>query len=219
METEGPPGVTATVCIVDYGMGNIGSVRNAFGALGMPAIVAADRRALEAAAAIVLPGVGAFGKAMANLASLDLIGPLSEQVVERKKPFLGICLGLQLIATESFEQGHHKGLGWIDGAVVDVTSAPGLAVPHVGWSELSYAADDPAFARIARDSCFYFDHAYTLTGDPGPVIATVEYGAPIVAAIRRGNILATQFHPEKSQRNGLKLLRNFTNTMTARRAA
>jgi imidazole glycerol-phosphate synthase subunit HisH len=211
--------MTAFVTIIDYGMGNIASVRNAFAALGVPAIVSSARADLAAAGAIVLPGVGAFGEAMANLTALDLPGPLAEQVLERGKPFLGICLGMQLIARESYEQGHHRGLGWIDGAVVPVPSGAGLRVPHVGWSELVFTVGDPAFARITDESCFYFDHSYMLRTDPGLVVATAEYGGPITAVIRRNNIFATQFHPEKSQRSGLKLLRNFTDIFAARAAA
>lgn len=219
MEAERPAEMTAPICIVDYGMGNIGSVRSAFTALGIAATVSSDRADLAAARAIVLPGVGAFGEAMANLRQLDLVGPLHEQVVEGGKPFLGICLGMQLIAETSHEQGLHAGLGWIPGEVVPVPTGPGLAVPHVGWSNLQFSPDDPAFARITNESCFYFDHAFALRTAPDHVIATAQYGTPLTAMVRHANILATQFHPEKSQRAGLKLLRNFTNGFAEREAA
>ncbi|MBO6783438.1 MAG: imidazole glycerol phosphate synthase subunit HisH [Alphaproteobacteria bacterium] len=211
--------MSAPVVIVDYGMGNIASVRNALAALGVPASLSSDRMDLAAAEAIVLPGVGAFGEAMANLHSLDLVGPLTEQVVGNAKPFLGICLGMQLIAERSEEQGDHEGLGWIPGAVVPIPPRDGFAVPHVGWSELAFGPDDPAFARLDRESCFYFDHSFTLRTESGLVRATADYGVPLTAVVGRANIIATQFHPEKSQRSGLKFLRNFTNRFAARQAA
>lgn len=201
--------MTSRICIVDYGMGNLASVRNAFAALGFAPLVTRERDELSAADAIVLPGVGAFGEAMANLAALDLAGPLGEEVLDRGKPFLGICLGMQLIARESFELGRHEGLGWIEGTVEALPASDTLTVPHVGWSELDFDAGDPLFARIGPESCFYFDHSYTLRTDAALVVATADYGAPITAAVRRDNILATQFHPEKSQRTGLRLIANF----------
>jgi glutamine amidotransferase len=211
--------MTAQICIIDYGMGNIGSVRNAFAALGVSAQVSSAREDMAAAQAIVLPGVGAFGEAMSNLTALDLIGPLHEQVVEQGKPFLGFCLGMQLIAQSSTERGEHTGLGWIPGTVVPVPTGDGLDVPHVGWSDLQFDAGDPAFSRITAESCFYFDHSFTLRTNPDLVIATADYGTPLTAMVRHKNIIATQFHPEKSQRAGLKLLRNFTNIFAAREVA
>ena len=207
-----------SIAVVDYGMGNVASVRNAFAFLGIEAHVSESARDLETGDAIVLPGVGAFGEAMANLTARDLVAPLHEQVMDRRKPFLGICLGMQLLAEESEELGTHRGLGWIDGAIRALPAGQGRHIPHVGWSEIDFNEADPLFARIEPDGCFFFDHSYSL--DVGAhTCGVAEYGQAFTAALRADNIFATQFHPEKSQRNGLKLLRNFANYCSARMAA
>jgi glutamine amidotransferase len=164
--------------IVDYGMGNIGSVVNAFSALGTTPTVSSDPTAVRAAGALVLPGVGAFGAAMENLRARGLVEALTSRVMGDCRPFLGICLGLQLIARDSVEQGHWPGLGWIDGHVVELEPAGNEPVPH-------------------------------LQCRPEHVVATCEYGGQWVAAVRAGHVMAVQFHPEKSDRNGLRVLRNF----------
>ncbi len=206
------------IAVVDYGMGNLSSVQNAFEFLGVAATVTADRKDLAAADAIVLPGVGAFGEAVANLHRRDLVEPLSDQVRGERKPFLGICLGMQLLAEESHELGHHQGLGWIEGKIERLTGNEHLHIPHVGWSGFRFEASDPLFANIQEDGCFYFDHTYYLP--PGPYATGVaDHGEAFTAVLRADNIFATQFHPEKSQRNGLKLLRNFTNYCIARKGA
>ncbi len=198
------------ICIVNYGMGNLGSVLNALAFLGFRASVANDRKTIAGADAYVLPGVGAFGEAMDNLSRIGVIEVLAEQVLGKKKPFLGICLGMQLLAEDSEEKGFQRGLGWIKGHVLRIPAGPGIRVPHVGWSEVEFT--DPAFFfRLAPKASFYFDHSFHLECDPKMVVAHCRHGRPLAAAIRRRNIFATQFHPEKSQKNGLKLMRNFLN--------
>jgi imidazole glycerol-phosphate synthase subunit HisH len=198
-----------SIAIIDYGMGNIGSVQSALARLGANCFVSRDLNELATANAFVLPGVGAFGAAMANLESHGLPAFLKEQVVETGKPFLGICLGMQLLAEDSTEMGHYKGLGWIEGHVVELDHNRGRRVPHVGWSPLRWIKMDRMEDRLDPQAHFYFDHSYHLICNPEHVVAWCDYGEPVVAAVQRGNIFATQFHPEKSQRSGLKLLRNF----------
>lgn len=200
-----------SILIVNYGMGNIGSVSNALDYLGGKYVISNHKRDLGLADAIILPGVGAFGAAMENLRQLDLVDELTEQVTIKKKPFLGICLGMQLLAKDSVEMGHFAGLGWIDGNVVEIDPSAGLRVPHVGWNEVTPTQPDPLFRRIEEGAHFYFDHSFHLQCSEPAVSAVCEYGGRYVAAIQKENILAVQFHPEKSQRSGLKLLRNFLN--------
>lgn len=209
---------TPTICIVDYGMGNVASVRNAFAFLGVEATISETANDLAQADAIILPGVGAFGEAMANLTARDLVAPLSDQIRDQRKPFLGICLGMQLLAEESCEMGNTRGLGWVPGSIQALPPGPGRHIPHVGWSEIDFDPKDPLFARIPEDGCFFFDHSYYLDIGAHTTGAT-EYGASFTAVLRADNIFATQFHPEKSQRNGLKLLRNFVNYCAARHGA
>lgn len=197
------------VVVVNYGMGNLGSVENALTALEANFITSDRRQDLEQADALILPGVGAFGAAMENLQRLGLVDALHEQVQGRRKPYLGICLGMQILAKDSVEQGFFTGLGWVDGHVVLLSSTEELSVPHVGWNTVSLLERSPLFTRIDEQAHFYFDHSFHLQCDPRYVAAICDYGGPIVAAIRQENIFATQFHPEKSQRNGLKLLRSF----------
>jgi len=198
-----------TIAIVNYGMGNIGSVSNALTLLGVDHRISGDREELAGADAFILPGVGGFGPAMENLRRQDLVRTLGTEVVKEGKPFLGICLGMQLVALDSVERGSFTGLGWMEGHVERLTPSGGLPVPHVGWNTVSFSGDSPLFRRIDRGSHFYFDHSYHLACDGRYVDATFGYGGTWTAAIRTGNIYATQFHPEKSQRNGLKILRNF----------
>lgn len=147
---------------------------------------------------------------MANLSRQGLVGPLTEAVIARTTPFLGICLGMQLLARSSEEHGHHAGLGWIEAEVLNIPPSVGR-VPHVGWSPVQAVVDDPLFANITPDFSFYFDHSLHMRVDGTARLATVDYGGRMVAAVSRGNVYAVQFHPEKSQRAGLKLLRNFLN--------
>lgn len=197
--------------IINYGMGNLGSVENALRSLDGNIFISNRHEEIERADAIILPGVGAFGAAMENLRHLDLVDLLSDQVMQQKKPYLGICLGMQLLALDSVEQGFFSGLGWLDGHVVRLEPAEDLRVPHVGWNNIAVRENNPLLKRIDEGAHFYFDHSFHLQCRPEMVVATCAYGGEVVAAIRQDNIFATQFHPEKSQRNGLKLLRNFLN--------
>jgi imidazole glycerol-phosphate synthase subunit HisH len=204
------------VVIVDYGMGNLGSVRHALSSLGLEAQISAAPADLDHADALILPGVGAFGEAMEQLRRRGLVEPLERHAVQRGKPFLGICLGMQLLAERSFEHGEHRGLGWLPGNVQRLPEAE-VIVPHVGWSEVKRSGNNELFDGIDADGCFYFDHGYHLVTESPYVVATFQYGGPRVAAVRSGNLIACQFHPEKSQRSGLKLLRNFLRLCVARR--
>ena len=197
--------------IIDYGMGNIASVEMALDYLDVPYSVSSSPDEIAKAAAYILPGVGAFQAAMENLRSKGLIAPLKHEVMDNKKPFLGICLGMQLLAESSTEKGYAKGLGWIPGKVVEIPSNNSLRVPHVGWNNVSEKGNTILFDKITSEKNFYFDHSFRMVCPDEFKIATCENGTKIVAAVRKDNIFATQFHPEKSQRNGLKLLRNFTN--------
>ena len=206
-----------SIVIVDYGSGNLRSAAKAFeraatdAGLGETVIVSADAKALAAADRIVLPGVGAFGDCKRGLEALPgMIDALAEQVLRKQKPFFGICVGMQLMAEIGREHGEHQGLGWIKGVVEAIKPAdPSLKVPHMGWNELQFTRSHPLFAGLAnRDA--YFVHSYHLKpSDPADVLATVDYGGPIVAAVGRDNIVGTQFHPEKSQANGLAIIANF----------
>lgn len=198
------------ISIVDYGMGNIGSIRNALDTLGYSSRISQIPEELAGSDLILLPGVGSFPAAMQNLDGRGLIEPLGKEVVENKTPFLGICLGLQLVVEDSTEQGGlTKGLGWIPGHVVKIKSQE-LPVPHVGWSELEIKdQSSPLFQNTDETSNFYFDHSYHLKCPTEYISATCDYGISVVAAIQKENIFAVQFHPEKSQRSGLKLLRSF----------
>jgi glutamine amidotransferase len=206
------------VAIIDYGSGNLRSAAKAFERAAVEAgrhseiRVTADAGLLDRASHIVLPGVGAFAGCMAGLAGLPgMIEALECNVRGRGKPFLGICVGMQLMAARGHEHGVHAGLGWLPGEVRRIEPAAGLKVPHMGWNELAVAAPDhPVLAGIASGRHAYFVHSYHFAADdPGIVLATVDYGGALAAIVGRGNILGTQFHPEKSQAVGLKLIANF----------
>lgn len=191
-------------------MGNLQSVQNALLALGHNAEISSDPEVLSSADAYILPGVGAFPKAMENLAKLNLIKVLEKNVIQGKKPLLGICLGMQLIAKSSEELGHHEGLGWLDAKVVAIPSNLGMKVPHVGWNDLKIQNPNSIFNNIDSGSNFYFDHSFHFTCEDKFVTATCNYGMPVIAAVQKDNIFAVQFHPEKSQTAGLRFLRNFS---------
>jgi len=194
------------LAIIDYGMGNLRSVQKGFEHAGFAARIVNDAAEVERAKALVLPGVGAFRDAMANLAGAGLLGPLA-RAVEAGKPLLGICLGFQLLFEESEEWGHCRGLGFLPGRVVRL-AGEGLKVPHMGWNAVRQRGSSPLWTGIPDGSYFYFVHSYYVA--PGTHAAGVtDYGAPIMAACARDNVYGVQFHPEKSSRLGLALLANF----------
>jgi len=201
-----------TVAIIDYGRGNVRSVANALEYCGADAVVTADPAAIDDASHILLPGVGAFGDAMAALTARGLPDVLRRQVFEKGKPFLGICLGMQVLADRGLEHGEHAGLGWIAGEVARLSPGPdALKIPHMGWNDVCLTRAHPVFAGL-RDTqlTFYFVHSYHFrTASPDDVLATCDYGQPFTTAVAKDNIIATQFHPEKSQDSGIELLQNF----------
>jgi glutamine amidotransferase len=197
------------IAIIDYGMGNLRSVSKAFEAVGHQASVTRDAKAIGNASHVVLPGVGAFGDCMANLERYGLIDPVRASI-QSGKPFLGICLGLQLLFTESEEFGAHKGLGLIPGQVRRFRIDPSLKVPHMGWNQVDYHRACPLFEGIANGSHWYFVHSYYVDPiDTALIATTTEYGHSFTSSVWRDNVVACQFHPEKSQAVGLRLIKNF----------
>lgn len=195
------------VAIIDYGMGNVASVQKALNYLNIKSTITHDEKTIRDARYIVLPGVGSFGQGMMNLRERKLDVLLTEEVIEKKKPFLGICLGMQLLIENGTEPVPCKGLGWVKGMVIPL-EAPGLSVPHLGWNDITVKKE--TFFKGVPDKDYYFIHGYHMVPDDKEVIAaTVNYGTDIVAAIRQQNVFATQFHPEKSQQAGQGLLKNF----------
>jgi imidazole glycerol-phosphate synthase subunit HisH len=197
------------IAIIDYGMGNLRSVHKAFEAVGHQAVVTREARLIADASHVVLPGVGAFGDCMAHLEQYELIDPI-RAAVQSGKPFLGICLGLQLLFTESEEFGTHKGLGIIPGRVRKFVLNPRLKVPHMGWNAIQIMRSAPPFEGIKTDSHCYFVHSYYVEpSDAGIVAAMTEYGHSFASAVWKDNVVACQFHPEKSQGVGLQIIKNF----------
>ena len=205
-------GAAAVVTIVDFDMGNLRSVVNAFEAVGARVSVTREPRDLRAASAVVLPGVGSFD-GFQTLRRLNFVEALNEEVLGRKKPYLGICLGLQFLGRQSFENGCQAGLGWIPGDVVRIEPADKeFKVPHIGWNNVQVRRPSLLFRGLGDEPVFYFVHSYHLAVDPdqaGCMTATCWHGADVTASIERENIFGVQFHPEKSQEAGLGLLRNF----------
>jgi imidazole glycerol-phosphate synthase subunit HisH len=198
------------IAIIDYGMGNIKSISRALDALGCAAIITSDKNKIEGADGYILPGVGAFPQAIENLSQNGLMECINTQVLELEKPILGICLGMHLMAIDSAEQKLTKGFGWIDAHVRPLKTSKHRHVPHVGWNNNKIQNTGQIFNKIDLDSHFYFDHSFEfLPRDKSIILSTCSYGENIVSAVRQHHIFATQFHPEKSQLKGLKLLRNF----------
>jgi glutamine amidotransferase len=202
------------IAIVDYGMGNLRSVQKGFEKVGYAAVVTSDPKVVLEADKVVLPGVGAFADCMRNLEQGGFIVPLMK-VIEEGRPFLGICLGLQLLFSESEEFGKHRGLNVIPGKVVRFPEGmtgggEDLKIPHMGWNQLAVKRRPPAFEGIPDGANFYFVHSYYVEPEDKSVVATTtDYGFEFCSSIWKDNIVATQFHPEKSQDKGLAILRNF----------
>ncbi|MCH7593943.1 MAG: imidazole glycerol phosphate synthase subunit HisH [Chloroflexi bacterium] len=200
------------IAVVDYGCGNLHSVAKAFDAIGEDVVVTAEPDVLRSADRIVIPGVGNFGAAMKKFRSSGLVDCLTEQVRVAGKPTLGICVGMQLMADRGLEGGETAGLGWA-GGIVDRLPARnhGLRLPHVGWNEVFPVAEPAIFKGLGKAPVFYFVHSYALgyEGGEGPVAAWCDYGEQFVAAVQFDNVVATQFHPEKSQDIGLRFLMNW----------
>ena len=197
------------IAIIDYQMGNLCSVQKGFERVGHVATITSDPAVLASADKVVLPGVGAFGDAMAELKRRDLVGPI-RQAIDSGKPFLGICLGLQLLFDIGHEGGRHEGLGVLRGEVVRFNLPHELKVPHMGWNELVIRRRPPILTGLAEGTHVYFVHSYFVAPADASVVATeTDYGGRFCSSIWRDNIFATQFHPEKSQSDGLAILRNF----------
>ena len=197
------------IAIVDYGMGNLRSVQKAFEKLGQSASICTTPEQIAAADRLVLPGVGAFRDAIAELRSHGFVDPIQE-FIAAGKPFLGICLGLHLLFDVSYEDGDWEGLGVFRGQVVRFENQPGLKIPHMGWNKLEADLSVPIFAGIPQHTHFYFVHSYhACPEDEAIVAARTDHGGPFVSVVARDNVFATQFHPEKSQKHGLQLLANF----------
>ena len=207
-----------SVAIIDYGSGNLRSAAKAFERAateaGLPhrIEVTSDPRAVMKASHIVLPGVGAFADCRAGLYAVPgMVAALEREVIERKKPFMGICVGMQLMASRGLEHGVHQGLGWIPGDVVRVVPEDSeLKVPQMGWNALDRVAAHPVLDGIEAGAHVYFVHSYKIEPrEPAMVLASVDYGGSVAAVVGRDNMVGTQFHPEKSQRTGLRLIENF----------
>lgn len=197
------------VAIIDYGMGNLRSVHKAFEAVGHQAVVTRDRRVIGEASHVVLPGVGAFGDCMANLERYGLREPIL-RAIQSGKPFLGICLGLQVLFSESEEFGPCKGLDVVSGTVRRFLAGPTIKVPHIGWNQVHFQKPCPLFKGITDGADWYFVHSYFVAPvDEGVVASRTTHGVPFVSSIWKDNLVACQFHPEKSQAVGLQLIKNF----------
>ncbi len=214
METliQGELRVSSKIVVVDYGMGNLWSVTSALRFLGANCITSGEPDGVQTADVLILPGVGSFRKAMHTLTDRRLIDPLREAVEIRQRKILGICLGFQLMADSGTEEGYTSGLGLIAGAVERFSpdEVQGRKIPHIGFNRVTIPGDTPAFSGFSDEACFYFVHSYRLlSGKLTGQIALCNHGINFVAAYQQDNIFGTQFHPEKSQTNGLRFLSNF----------
>jgi glutamine amidotransferase len=199
------------IVIVDYKMGNLGSISNIIKKIGYTSIVTSDIEIISKASKIILPGVGSFEKAMGNLQQMNLINVLNEKVIAHKTPTLGICLGMQLL-TNSSEEGNVKGLGWIDAETIkfDLNTYPDLKIPHMGWNEVSFPQSHFLTSGFSENSRFYFVHSYhVVCSSKDNILMKTKYGFDFTSAIVKDNILGVQFHPEKSHKFGMQLFKNF----------
>lgn len=198
-----------SVCILNYGAGNVKSVYNLFESIVKSVIVSNDPKEILQASHLVLPGVGAFGSAMRKIRESIPLAELEEAVLSKKRPFLGICVGMQVLAESGMEFGEHRGLGWIPGTVEKLT-ALGAPLPHIGWNNISPKRQSPLLIDLGPEPDFYFVHSFVFHAtDPGNVLATSEYGEEFCSVIQSDNIYGVQFHPEKSQKAGIQLVNNF----------
>jgi imidazole glycerol-phosphate synthase subunit HisH len=209
-------GAMSDVAIVDYGINNVRSVRNAVEYCGFNPIVTHEADAIADASHVILPGVGAFGDAMLNIRARGIDELLERHVREKGKPFLAVCLGMQLLANSSEEHAddgvRHRGLGWFDADVVRLMpNDPALKIPHMGWNVVAKERNHPVLANIRESNlAFYFVHSFAMRcNQPGDVVGYAQYGQRVTAIIAKDNIAATQFHPEKSQDSGIELMSNF----------
>ena len=203
--------------IIDYKMGNLRSVQKAFEKVGSKAVITNDYKIIQDADKIVLPGVGSFKDGMKHLGELGLINVLNEEVLEKKKPFLGICLGMQLIAKKSYENAETDGLGWVDAEVVKFNFdglRSSFKIPHVGWNNVKFQNTNILLNDIPDNSDFYFVHSYHFKTQENVVTSSTDYGFNFTSSLNKENIYAFQFHPEKSQTVGLKIIENFVNLGT-----
>lgn len=197
------------ITVIDYDAGNLKSVEKALQSLGEDVLVTRDRQELLSADKVILPGVGNFGDAMEKLEGFGLVNVIQD-VIRQGKPFLGICLGLQLLFERSEEAPGVKGLGILKGEILRIPDGDGLKVPHIGWNSLKLQNQGRLFVGLEEEPYVYFVHSYYLkAADPQIVKAVTEYGVPIDASVEQGNVYACQFHPEKSSRTGLAILKNF----------
>ncbi len=198
------------VAIVDYGVGNLFSLKSSFSAIGANAVVTSSKSELESADSIILPGVGAFQDAAKKLKDSGLENTVIS-LAKNGKPLMGICLGMQLLFEKSFEYGEHKGLGLIKGEIrpIEAVIPKGYKIPHIGWNSLEIKKPSPIFENVNNGEYVYFVHSYYAADCENSVTAVSDYGAPLTAAVQSGNVFGCQFHPEKSGETGLKILRSF----------
>ncbi len=198
------------IAIIDYGVGNLFSLRSSLESIGEKAVVSSDKSVIAGADHVILPGVGAFGDAVWKLKDKDLFGFVKEQAATGK-PLLGICLGMQMLFDKSYEYGEHEGLGLVPGVVrpIDNVIPQGLDIPHMGWNALNFVGVCPLFKDLSEGDYVYFVHSYAAFECDKSLTAIVEYGAPLTAAVQNANVYGTQFHPEKSGTVGLKILKAF----------
>jgi glutamine amidotransferase len=205
--------MTPKIVIIDYGMGNLRNVQKGFEKIGLKAQLTRNKKEIERASAIVLPGVGAFKDCMENLEGYGLVDPLLRSI-EKGKPYLGICLGLQILFSDSEEFGFYKGLDLIRGKVVKFKPDPEHKVPHMGWNTIEKEKEVPMLQGLESGDFFYFVHSYYVIPEEPQWISTITtYGRPFVSSIWKENLFATQFHPEKSQQKGLRILENFVKSI------